>query len=113
MSKNILFSDHESDSDQAAPKDGLKINENFKEKYEFNQKRLDKERLTQKYGANASPEDLDEEFSSSSEDDDSEGKLLTKKGVKKYNDLLSKIIKKDKSIYQIEGEYFNDADFDD
>ena len=38
--------------------------------------------------------------------------MLTHKEQAKYNELLSKIINKDESLLERQGEYFNDSDFE-
>lgn len=53
-----------------------------------------------------------EDYSSSSESDDSQAKLLTNKAENKFNELLGRIIKKDKNLYESKGEYFNESDFE-
>ena len=88
----------ESDSDKGET-GGFTINKKFAEKYEFNQKRMEKDNLMQKYGNDALNEDeYDSESSEFSEDVDA--KLVTSKTENKFNDLILRIRAGDKSLLE-------------
>ena len=115
--KNVLFSDSDDDGgSEGQGKDTMDINQEFQSRYLHNQKRIERERLEQKYGAKGVGEEGDgdgEEYSSSSsQSDDSDAKLLNQKNKEKYNDLLRKIINRDSNLQTHEGEYFNESDFE-
>jgi protein KRI1 len=65
----------------------LAINKKFADKFDFNNKRIEKERLTQKYGNNFE----DEESYYDSETEDEDGVLLNPRVEAKYNNLLHRI----------------------
>ena len=95
--------------DIETPQDGFNINKNFASRYEHNNARNEKERLTAIYGKDP----VDEE-SYDSETEDEDGFMLTTKAEDKYNDLIKRIIKCDETLLTEtkEGEdYFHDEDF--
>ena len=85
----------------------LRVNEKFKKRFEHNEGLKDKMRLkelTQELG-----EDGD---STSSEEEDSEGELLTEEVNANILETLAKIKNKDPAIYKADVKFFDDADDD-
>ena len=91
----------------------MKINKEFAERHEYNEKRKEIEKIKEKYGTNPANWDEEEDYSSSSEED-SDAELMTSKAQNKVLNLLASIQNKEKhaSLIKHEGEYFNDSDFE-
>lgn len=90
----------------------LTVNKEFARRYEYNNARVEKERLQQKYG-NEPVEESEESYDSENGSEDSEALMLTEKAEVKFNELIKKIQKGDKHFLQHhEGEYFDDNDFE-
>ena len=70
MEKQQLFSDDESENGD------LKINKEFAERHQYNEKRKELEKIKEKYGTNPADWDEQEDESSSSEED-SDAELMT------------------------------------
>lgn len=91
MSKQKLLDFGEEDNNFGA----FKVNEQFKSKYEYNERRKHLEQGRLKYG------DLlegDQESEESSSSDDSDAELVNEKFEKKFLDVITKIRNGDKSI---------------
>ena len=106
---DLFDKDEVSDSER---KDTFKINENFKSKYEHNERRrlLDQGKL--KYGdLLKGDESEDDESESSSED--SQGDLINEKVERKFMETLVAIRQKDKKVIEKAKEeaLFKDEDF--
>jgi protein KRI1 len=87
----------------------LKVNRDFADKFEFNNKRVEQEKLQAKYGTN--PED-EESYDSETEDDNAANN--TDRFKDKFNKLLYRIENNDLTLLDEvkEGEdYFHDQDF--
>jgi protein KRI1 len=105
--KQQLFSDNESEEAD------LKINKEYADRHQYNEKRKELEKIKEKYGTN--PENWgSEEDASSSSEEDSDAELMTTKAQSKVLNLLASIQNKDKhaELLKHEGEYFNDSDFE-
>lgn len=92
--------------------DSFKVNEDFKSKFEYKERRKHLEQGRLKYGdmLNYGQEVESEESSSS---DDSEAELVNPKFEKKFLEVITKIRAKDKSIQETKGDLWKDDDFDD
>lgn len=102
-----MFSDDEQIEDQ-----GFSINQKFADKYEHNQKRVELERLEAKYGKQKISDLKQDSYSESdSESEDSDAYLNTEQAESKFVELISRIKKNDKSLLNMEGNYFEDDDF--
>lgn len=84
--------------------DTLKVNQDFKKKFEHNKRRQLLEQGKLKYG------DLLEEDEESSESEDSEGALVNPKFEEKFLKVMTAIRESDKSI--LKDEVWKDEDFE-
>lgn len=100
------------DFDENEGFDSFKVNEDFKSKFEYKERRKHLEQGRLKYGdmLNYGQEVESEESSSS---DDSEAELVNPKFEKKFLEVITKIRAKDKSIQETKGDLWKDDDFDD
>ena len=92
--------------------DTLKVNEKFKERYEYNQRRTLLEQGKLKYGDKVlNAPDAPEVEESSSSDDDSDAELLNPRVEKKFLEVLSAIRSNDPKLL-VDKPLFDDDDFD-
>jgi protein KRI1 len=118
-----LLSDTESSSDEEEPipclNGGLKINEEYAQRFEHNKKREEKDRLEEKYGKASSQRALDsndvddeDEDSSSDETEDDDAELATKDLDAEIEETLAAIKRKDPRVYDKEVRFYQEFDPD-
>ena len=120
----LLLSDAESSSDDEAQVSnldgGLRINEEYAQRFEHNKKREEKERLEEKYGKASSKRVLDsngvdddeDEDSSSDETEDDDAELATKDLDAEIEQTLTAIKRKDPRVYDKEVRFYQEFDPD-
>ena len=79
-----------SDEEDLPADSGFKINEKFASKYEYNNKRVELEKLEAKYGKAKTLKEEDS-YTDSSESEDSDAHLNTDKAESKFVDLINRI----------------------
>ena len=113
-SKKQLFDEEE--DNKPSKGETLKINEAFAKKFEHNKRRELLDKATEKYGAKALMDGDDsgeESESSSSADEDDDAELLNPKVEKKFLETLALIRENNPKLKEIQGEIFQDSDFED
>ena len=118
-----LLSDTESSSDEQEQipglNGGLKINEEYAQRFEHNKKREEKDRLEEKYGnaqfkqaRNSNGVDDEDEDSSSDETEDDDAELATKDLDAEIEETLAAIKRKDPRVYDKEVRFYQEFDPD-
>ena len=100
-----------SDEEDLPADGGFKINEKFASKFEYNNKRVELEKLEAKYGKAKNLKDDEQSYTDSSESEDSDAYLNTEKAETKFVDLINRIKGGDKSLLELKDDYFQDEDF--